>query len=120
MHNNHVIQVAPSAARTADWTFLGVNSGGKYAHLIIDITAWTAGSLTVTVRGKVPVINKTYTILATAALVAVATTVLKIGPALTAAANAVANDFLPHDFEIFFDHADATSITYSANLQINP
>jgi hypothetical protein len=73
-----------------------LTSAGKYLHLIIDITnVGGAGTLTVTILGFDPVSGKFYTILASTALAAVATTILKVGPALTAAANLVANDFMP-------------------------
>lgn len=110
----------PSAAYTADSNVKVEDNGAKYAHLVIDITAYTAGSLTVTVQGYDPASQKKYTILASAALAAVATTVLRIGPALTAAANLVANDALPMEFNVLFDHADATSITYSAGISLMP
>jgi len=115
---NTTVELAPSAARTVDHTVPFTNTQGKACHLTIDITAWTAGSLTVTIQGKDPTSGKLYTILASAALAAVATTVLKVGPALTAVANLAANDVLPKEIVIDFNHADATSITYSAGLSI--
>jgi hypothetical protein len=73
------------------------NAARRGLHLVVDITAisGTSPTLTVTVEGKDPVSGKYYTILASAALNAVATTVLKVYPGLTAAANTVANDVLP-------------------------
>ena len=73
------------------------NLSSRGAHVVIDITAitGTTPTATFTVEGKDPVSGKYYTILASAALNAVATTVLRIGPGLTAAANLVANDILP-------------------------
>jgi hypothetical protein len=115
---NSYQEVAPSAARTADWAARVVNTLGKACHLIVDITAFSAGSVTVTIQGRDPVSGKLYTILASAALAAVATTILRVGPALTAVANLAANDVLPHDLVVDFNHADATSITYSAGLHI--
>lgn len=70
-------------------------SAGKYLDLVIDITVPNGGTLTVTIVGIDPASGKVYTILASAGLVAGATTVLRVGPALTAAANLVANDFIP-------------------------
>src|SRR5713101_1207672 len=73
-----------------------LTSSGKYLHLIIDITAITAtGTITVTIYGIDPVSGKIYVILASAALGAVATTVLKVGPNLAAVANLTANDIIP-------------------------
>lgn len=70
--------------------------------VFINITAisGTTPTLTVTVEGKDPVSGTYYTILASAALNATGMTVLKIYPALTAAANTVANDILPQTFRV--------------------
>jgi len=115
---NTTVELAPSAARTADHNVPFTNTQGKACHLTIDVTAWSAGSLTVTIQGKDPTSGKLYTILASAALVATGTVVLRVGSGLTAAANLVANDVLPKEIVIDFNHADATSITYSAGLSI--
>ena len=112
------IILAASAARTADHDVVVHDNDAKYMDLVIDITAFTSGSLTVTVQGVCPASTKKYTILASAALGAVATTVLRIGPALTVAANTVANYALPKELNINFNHADATSITYSASCSL--
>jgi hypothetical protein len=116
--NTHQV-IAPSAIRTADHAVPVVNTQGKACHLVIDMTAVPGvETVTVTIQGKDPASGKLYTILASTALVAVATTILKVGPGLTAAANLVANDVLPHDLVIDFNHSAAGSFTYSAGLAI--
>lgn len=108
MANSRPNRAAPSAIIQHSAAAAGVNGPdldggyGKGLLLFIDITAITGTSptLTVTIQGKDPVSGKYYTILASAALAAVATTVLKVYPGLTAAANSVANDVLPPDFRI--------------------
>jgi hypothetical protein len=86
-------------------------SGGKYLALVINITNANGGTLTVTIRGMDP-ISGPYLILASAGLVANAQTILRVGPALTAAANAVANDFLPISWNLDVLVATAT-MTFS-------
>lgn len=78
------------------------NPYGKAAHVVIDITSitGTAPTATFTVQGKDAVSGKYYTILASAALNAIGTTVLKIGPNFTAAANVAANDIVPRKFRV--------------------
>jgi hypothetical protein len=71
-----------------------IYSGGKFLQLTVDVTAITASSVTVTIFGFDVASNKFYAILVSTALV-VATTVLRVGPGLTTAANLVANDFMP-------------------------
>lgn len=76
------------------------NLNAKGAVVVVDVTAisGTGPSLTVTVEGKVN--GKYYTILDSAAITTVSTTVLKIHPGLTAAANSAANDVLPKTFRV--------------------
>jgi hypothetical protein len=93
-----VLANATASANGADLE----NVSGRAAHVVIDITSitGTAPTATFTVQGKDPKSGKYYTILASAALNAAATTVLRIGPALTAAANLVANDVMPRAFRV--------------------
>lgn len=78
------------------------NLSSRAAQVVIDITSitGTTPTATFTVQGKDEASGKYYTLLATTALNAVATTVLKIGPGLTAAANSVANDVMPRTFRV--------------------
>lgn len=111
--------VLASAARTIatngpDMT----NYNARGLHLIIDVTAFTAGSITITIQGKDPVSGKYYTILTSAALAAVATTVLRVYPDATIAANVSINDILPRTWRAIVAVSTADSVTYSigANL----
>lgn len=112
------VLVAPTAARTATHNVPVHDNSGKYADIIIDITAYTAGSLTVTLQGYDSASGKYYTILASTALAAAATTILRVGPALTAAGNTVANFALPKDLRVLCTHGDTTSITYSVGMSL--
>lgn len=114
--SDEVVTVFASAARTATPTpFDGSASAGvRGLHLVIDATAVTATpSVVFTVQGADPVSGKFYTILASAAITATGTTVLRVYPGLTAAANTVASDVLPPRWRVIATHADADSITYS-------
>lgn len=79
-----------------------VNYNARGVKVVIDITAitGTGPTLTVTLQGKDPVSGKYYTILASAALAAVATTVLTVYPGIAASTNVAANDVLPRDWRI--------------------
>lgn len=111
-----------SAARTAavdsaDQT----NYNGKGLHLVIDATVAPATpSVTFTIQGKDVVSGKYYTILASAAVTGVSTTVLKVYPGLTAAGNLVASDVLPRTWRVSVTVADADSLTYSVGASIIP
>lgn len=105
--------VAPSVARTAtaDFTFACSAESGLF---IIDVTAATATpSVVFTIQGVEPISGNVYTILASAAITGTGTTVLRVHPSLTAAANTIAKDILPMAINIAAVHGDADSITYS-------
>lgn len=115
--------VLPSAARTTDQTVDVDITTTRYRGLIVvtDLTAFTtAASLTVSVLGRDPLSGKTFTLLASAAITAVGTNVLKVGRGLTAAANLVANDLVPPHLRVFADLGNANSHTYSVGLIVCP
>ena len=70
--------------------------------VVVDITvnAGGLGATTVTIEGKDKASGKYYTLLASAALSAIATTVLTVFPKATAVANLTANDALPDVYRI--------------------
>lgn len=119
-NSNNNVQVLASAARVASENSPDMLNGyGKGLHLVIDMTAVTAtGAVTFTVQGKDEVSGKYYTLLASAALAAVATTVLRVYPALTAAANLTANDVLPRTWRVIATHGNAVAMTYSVGASV--
>ena len=120
MDTNRTVTIYESAARTADPTTKDLpNAGCRGLHLIIDVTAVTATpSVVFTIKGKDPVSGKVWTILASAAIVATGTTILKVYPGRTAAANLVASDVLPPTWQVTAVHGDADSISYSVTAQM--
>ena len=72
------------------------------AHIVIDVTALSGTSPTyaVTLQGKDSLSGKYYTILASSAQSALATTVMKIGLGMSAVANLAANDMIPRTWRI--------------------
>ncbi len=113
-------EVYASAARTADpdTQELAV-AGYRGIHLVIDCTAVTSTpSVVFTILGVDRVSGKTYTILASAAITGTGTTVLRVGPGLTAATNLVANDVLPPVIRISATHGDSDSATYTVGASL--
>lgn len=96
------------------------NTGASGAHIVIDITAitGTTPTATFTVEGYDPVSGKYYTLLASAALNATGTTVLRIFPGATVAANLAANDVMPRTFRIRSTIAGTTP-TVTATVAVN-
>lgn len=78
------------------------NRYGSGIKLVIDITAITGTSptLTVTLRGYDNASGKAYTLLASAALNATGTTVLTVYPGVPVSANVSANDHLPVAWDV--------------------
>lgn len=73
----------------------------KGIQLVIDITAnGGTGTLTVTIEGRDPVTGKYYTLLASSALAAVATTTLTVYPSVAATANVSAPNVLPTTWRV--------------------
>lgn len=102
-----------SAARTATSTVTEATGclGGVF---VINVTAASATpSVVFTIKGVAPTSGATWDILASAAITGTGTTVLRVHPELTAAANTIAKDVLPAAFSLVATHADADSITYS-------
>lgn len=114
------VTVLASAARTATPDTCEYEVAGyRGLHLTIDATAATATpSVVVTILGVDRASGKTYTILASAAITGAGTTVLRVGPGLTAATNLVASDVLPPVIRIQSAHGDADSLTYSVGLSL--
>lgn len=113
--------VFPSQARTADATSDDFKIGGGPVTglvLVIDATAIAATpSVTFVVRGYDPHTNKAYDIGTSAAVTAVSTKIVRVNPALTAAAD-IFKDMIPNYFRIFADHSDADSITYLVSAHL--
>lgn len=116
------VTVFASLARTADITSDEFKIGGGPVAgltLVIDVTATVASpSVTFTIRGYDLVSNKTWNILTSAAITGTGTTLLKVHTDLTAAANTIAKEMVPNYFQVFADHADADSITYSVTAHL--
>lgn len=114
------VTVYASAARTATPTAVTLPAGRyNYLNLTIDATAVTATpSVVVTVDALDPVSGKYYNLLTSAAITAISTTVLRIGPTLTAVANLAANHALPDTIRVTMTHGDADSITYSVGAAL--
>ena len=118
-----LIAVYASAARTADPTpevYSNVD-GYRGLHLVIDATASAATpSVVFTIEGYSALGNDFYTLLASAAITGAGTTVLRVFPGATAAANLVANDCLPPFWRVKAVHGDADSLTYSVAALLLP
>ena len=103
-----------SAARTATTNSAdATNYNAKGAHIIINVTAITTSSLTVTVQGKCPISGVYYDILVGAAITSTGITILKVFPGVAAVANGSASDILPRTFRVSCAKGDASSWTYS-------
>lgn len=110
-----------SAARTTTQTLADqTNLGHRGLHLIIDVTAITdTPILTPKIQGR-GANGVYYDLLVATAISATGTTVLKLYPGITAAANAAANDVLPAVWRLVLTATDADSATYSVAVCLLP
>jgi hypothetical protein len=117
--NNTQVPWLTSAARTTTQTLTpdAVNYNARGLHVVLDVTSAGTGSITLTIQGK-DANGIYYTLLAGAAVTTNSTNVYRVGPGLTAAANAVANDFVPLTFRLLLTANNANSMTYSASYAL--
>ena len=106
---------APSAARTTTESFEASPNNSPTGLFVVNITAGATASdtITVNIEGYDEASQTWYTILQSAALDAVASTILRVGMDYTAASNTAAKEFLPRRFRVRVVKNNATSITYS-------
>jgi hypothetical protein len=105
-----------SSARTAtpDTSEIELPFGTQSLYVVIDCTAVSATpSVTFAVQGVDRVSGKVFALLTSAAITGTGTTVLRVSPHLTAAANTIAKDIVPPVIRVVPTHGDADSITYS-------
>lgn len=109
-HNHDETLATLTAASTAGNTSDFDNPHCDGIDVVVDITAisGTSASLTVTLQGKDPASSKYFTVLASAALTAIGTTVLRVFPGATASPNLAANDWLPKTWRVSWTIAGTT------------
>lgn len=107
----------PSAARTTAQDvdfFPGVHDA--LLAIVLDITTYTAGGLTLTVQQYDPASNKFVTVLTTADKQATGTSIFLVGPHALPVTNVAAQSVLTPKMRVHVAVDDATSITYSVGL----
>jgi len=113
------VGIFPSLARTTDQVGTEVVVSDKYraAHVVVDVTAGTGINLVFTIKGKDKASEKDYTILASPIINATGTTVMRVGPELTAGAN-IAKDYIPYVFHVDVTQSGGVSATYSVGASL--
>lgn len=94
---------------TADQTNLYYRGG----HVIINVSAFTAGTYTPTIQGKNPITGAYYDILVGPAIGSTGVTVLKVYPGIATLANGAASDTLPKVWRVSLAGAAGQSMTLS-------
>ena len=118
--SNMAVTVFASAAQTTTQTSADqLNVNGHCLHVILNVTSAGTGSVTLSINGKDPASGVYYNLLTGVAVTTNSTNVYKIGPALTAAANAVANDWVPRTFQIVVTANNSNSMTYSVGYNLS-
>lgn len=86
--------------------------------VVIDITAFVGTSVTFNIEGFDPASGKWYLLLASAALAAVATTVLRVDPRIPVSANVVAQASLPSRLRVRPVNSAITTLNYSVGATL--
>jgi len=112
--------VLTSAIRTAAATGPTItNKGGSDLIVFAEATLDAASAaVTILIDGLDPATGNWYNILTSAVLNAVGTRVLRVSPHLTASANLIAKDIVPHTFRVRTTAADADAMTYSIGYSL--
>lgn len=116
IRSNRDLRVLESASRTTTTQGTSVdlrNENMRGVHVILDVTTPGTGSVTLSIEGKDAVSGEYYTLLTGAAVTTDSTNVYKVYPGLTASANAVVSDIVPHQWRVKVTHNNANAITYS-------
>ena len=111
----------PSAARTAIFTGPTITNMHHGTQLIvfIDISLDPASAVvTFLLDGLDPQSDSWYNILTSAGLAALAKTNLRVSPHITASANLIAKDIVPHAFRMRTTVADTDSMTYGVGYSL--
>lgn len=112
-----VVELFATEARTATANATSSIRSAQGLFLINVTAASATPSVVFTISGITPDAAGTlYTVLASAAITGTGLTVLRVSPHLTAAANTIAKDILPHAIKVAAVHADSDSITYSMHF----
>ena len=90
-----------------------LNPYGRGVKVFVNTTAIGTGSITASIQAKDPGSGVYVTLLASAAIVTNATTVLTVYPGIAAAANAAANDVLPRQWRVSVTANNANAANYS-------
>jgi hypothetical protein len=110
--------VADRTAATVGTTITN-KTGGSELLVFVDITVDDeSAAVTFLVDGLDPASGKWYNILTSAALAAVASTVLRVSTHLTASANLIAKDIVPNEFRVRTTVADTDEMTYSVGYSL--
>ena len=113
-----ILNAASASVNGADLDNLSA-VGGTFT---VDITAISGAgaAATFTVQGKDELSGKYYTILASAALNATGTTVLRVYPGLTASANVTATSILPRTIRVICTITGSTpAVTATVGVSLN-
>ncbi len=113
--------ILPSAARTAATVGKTITNKGSGSELLIfiDVTDDPAlAAVTFLVDGLDPASGDWYNILTSAALAAVAKTILRVSTRLTASSNLIAKDIVPNELRARTTVADTDEMTYSVGYSL--
>ncbi len=113
LYNVAAITATPTAARQED-----AQSSRKGGHFIIDVTVGATLSITPTIDAFDPASGKWYNILTGVAITATGTTVLRVYPGVTAAANVAVSDVLPPVWRMVMTHGNANAATYTVGVRL--
>lgn len=104
----------PLTAQTATATSADqYNNSYRGAHVIINVTAYGAGTFIPTIQAKEPLSGTYYNLLVGPSISTTSTTIMKIYPGLAAVTSAAISDMLPAIWRVQVGASGSPSATYS-------
>jgi hypothetical protein len=118
IRSNKDLRILESLSRTITNSTVLRNENMPGGHFVLDVTTVGTGSITLSIDGFDAVSGKWYNILTGAAVTTNSTNVYRVYPGLTAAANAVVSDIIPHQFRATVTHNNANAVVYSLGASL--
>jgi hypothetical protein len=115
---NDFTAITASGATTDQTSADFVNLTGKGLRVVLDMTSAGTGSVVIHIRGKDPASGKYQDLLVGANVTSISTNTYVVYPTITASANAIAQDVLPHTFDILVHANNANATTYTVGCSI--
>lgn len=115
---NDIVAITAVGATTDQTSADFVNLTGKGVRVVLDMTNAGTGSVVLHIRGKDPASGKYQDLLVGANVTSNSTNTYVVYPTISVSANAIAQDVLPHTFNILVHVNNSNPASYTVGCSI--